>query len=64
VDVPSGDGRGALEDFDRVEFARRRLLFVDAGEQQSVVEDDGVDDQPRALVPYLLLVFRLDAELA
>ena len=42
----------------------RGLLLVHAGEQQGVVVDDGVGDQPGALIPYLLLGFGFDAELA
>lgn len=64
VDVAPGNRRDALEDSDGVEIAGRRLLLVNAGEEQGVVVDDGVGDQPGTLVSYLLLGFTLDAELA
>ena len=64
MDVAPGDGRDALEYLDGFEIADRRFPLVDAGQEQGVVVDDGVGDQPGAFVPYLLLGFNLDTELA
>jgi hypothetical protein len=64
VDVAPGNGRDALEDPDGVEVVGRRLLLVNAGEEQGGVVDDGVGDQTGAFIPDLLLGFVFDAELA
>lgn len=64
VDVAPSDGRDAFEDCDSFEIGRCDLLLVDARQKQGVVEDDGVDDQPGTLVPYLLLSLGFHSEFA
>ena len=49
-DAPPREEQEALMDPDGVEVAVRRLLLVDAGEQQGVVVKDGVGDHPGAHV--------------
>lgn len=59
-----GNRGDALDDCDGSLIACRQFLFVDLGKQHRVVVDDGVANEARALIPYLLLRLRLHAELA
>jgi len=62
IDVASSDGRGAFENIDGFQVTCCQLLFVYLREEQGVVVDDSVDDQPGAFVPDLLLRFGLHAQ--
>ena len=56
--------RHALNESDGVQVSRRHLLFVHFGQQGRVVVADRIGNQPGAIVPDLLLGFRLNLELA
>ena len=64
IDIPPSDGRRAPENLDRLLVIGCELLLVLPRQEQGIVVDDGVCDEPLALVPDLLLRFGLHAELA
>jgi hypothetical protein len=55
-------GRGAFENLDSFQVACRQFLLIYPREEQGVVVDDRVSDQPAAFVPDLLLRFGLHAK--
>ena len=55
--------RHPLYECDGVQIPGRYLLFVHFGQQCCVVVNDCIRNQPRAIIPDLLLSFRLNLEL-
>jgi hypothetical protein len=53
IDVAPSDGRGAVENIDGFQIACCQFLLIYPREEQGVVVDDRVGDQPGALIPDL-----------
>jgi len=56
-----GTGRNTPQQLYRPLVASSHFLFVDLGEQRRVVVENGVGQEPRTFVPYLLFRFGCSA---
>lgn len=59
-----GYGRSASKPLGHIKITLLLLDFQELGKEGNVVVDDAVGDESAALIPYMLVMFRLEAELS